>query len=73
MLGVDHNLISLLMEQGRSMQEAVDKAGRMIEDCYRRWYLALAELPLWGEVVDHEVLRFVNACRNVALGSLHWR
>ncbi|KAK7702856.1 hypothetical protein SLS64_009467 [Diaporthe eres] len=71
-LGVDHNLISLLMEQGRSMQEAVDKAGHMIEDCYRRWYLALAELPLWGEAVDHEVLRFVGACRNVALGSLHW-
>lgn len=73
MLGVDHNLILLLMEQGHSMQEAVDKMGEMIEDCFRRWYLALAELPVWGEAVDHEALRFIDVCRNMALGNLHWR
>lgn len=72
-LGVDHNIISLLMEQGCGMQEAVDKAGHMIEKCYRSWYLALAELPLWGEAVDREALGFVDICRNVALGTLHWR
>ncbi|KAI3393167.1 hypothetical protein diail_4655 [Diaporthe ilicicola] len=71
-LGVDHNLISLLMEQGRTMQEAVDRIGEMINDCYRRWYKALLELPIFGEEVDREALRFMDACRNVALGSLHW-
>lgn len=73
MLGVDHNFISLLMNQGHSMQEAVDKIGYMMEDCYHRWYFALAELPVWGETVDREALRFINVCRNLALGTLHWK
>lgn len=73
MLGVDHNHISLLMEQGSSMQEAVDKIGDMFHECYRRWYLALAELPVWGEAIDREALRFIDVCRDVALGNLHWR
>lgn len=73
LLGVDHNLILLLVEQGGTMQEAADRMGRMIDDCYRRWYLALAELPIWGEAADREALRFAEVCRNVALGCLHWR
>lgn len=45
----------------------------MIQDCYKRWYHALANMPVFGEEVDREVLRFVDGCRNVALGNLHWR
>lgn len=73
MLGVDHNFILLQMKQGHSMQVAVDKIGDMLNDCYRRWYLALAELPVWGKAVDREALRFINVCRNLALGTLHWK
>lgn len=72
-MGVDHNLITLLMEQGRSIQESVDKIGAMIDNCYKRWYTALAELPSYGEEIDREVLAFVDACRYCALGNLHWR
>ncbi|KAK8052035.1 Presilphiperfolan-8-beta-ol synthase [Apiospora rasikravindrae] len=71
-LGVDHNLISLLMEQGSSPQQAVDKIGDMINGCYVRWYSALAALPPYGEDIDREVLKFVEICRCVALGNLHW-
>ncbi|KAF7596078.1 hypothetical protein BBP40_003340 [Aspergillus hancockii] len=71
-LGVDHNLITLLKAKGRSIQEAVDEIGAMIDDCYKRWYRALANLPVFGEHIDHEVLKFIDACRNVALGNLHW-
>ncbi|KAK8080608.1 hypothetical protein PG997_008426, partial [Apiospora hydei] len=71
-LGVDHNLISLLMEQGSSAQQAVDKIGDMINDCYVRWYSALAALPPYGEDIDREVLKFIEICRCVALGNLHW-
>ncbi|OTA61599.1 Presilphiperfolan-8-beta-ol synthase [Hypoxylon sp. EC38] len=71
-LGVDHNLIALLMEQDMSLQQSVDKIGVMIDGCYRRWYTALAELPSYGEKIDREVLRFVEVCRCVALGNLHW-
>ncbi|KAK4032622.1 isoprenoid synthase domain-containing protein [Parachaetomium inaequale] len=71
-LGVEHNLIILFQKQGATEQEAVDKIGEMIEDCYRRWYSALAAMPVWGEKIDREALRFVDACRNVALGNLYW-
>lgn len=72
-LGVDHNLIFLLMEQGRTPQEAIDEAGAMLDNCYKRWYIAPANMPIWGEETDRQVLKFVDACRNVALGNLYWR
>ncbi|KAI1479684.1 terpenoid synthase [Daldinia eschscholtzii] len=71
-LGADYNLITLLMKQNLSLQESMDKIGALIESCYRNWYLTLAELPLYGEETDNEVLRFVEACRCVALGNLYW-
>ncbi|KAF3810516.1 Presilphiperfolan-8-beta-ol synthase [Colletotrichum gloeosporioides] len=68
-LGVDHNLISLLMEKdGLSIQQAMDEIGKMVNQCYRRWYLALAELPSYGEKVDREAMRFVEVCRALAQG-----
>ncbi|KAI1267885.1 Presilphiperfolan-8-beta-ol synthase [Xylariaceae sp. FL1019] len=70
--GVEHNLIILLKKQGRSEQDAVDQIQDMLDDCYRRWYRALAEMPIWGEAIDKEVLKYVDACRNIALGNLYW-
>ncbi|KGO75960.1 Terpenoid synthase [Penicillium italicum] len=72
-LGVDHNLIFLLRAQGLSMQEAVDEIGEMLNNCYRRWYSALQKMDIWGEHIDKQLLAFIDACRNVALGNLHWR
>lgn len=63
----------LLEEQGCSTQQAIDKIGKMLDNCYRRWYIALAELPVWGEKTDRQVLKFIDCCRNVALGNLYWR
>lgn len=71
---MDHNLIALLMERDhRTIQEAVDKIGDMVNECYRTWYLALAELPVYGEKIDREVHKFIEICKNVALGNLNWR
>lgn len=44
----------------------------MIEECYKRWYSALAALAVCGEKIYREALRFVDACRNVAMGNLYW-
>lgn len=55
------------------MQEAVDRIGEMLNNCYRRWYSALQKMEIWGEHIDKQVLAFIDACRNVALGNLHWR
>ncbi|KAI1107633.1 Presilphiperfolan-8-beta-ol synthase [Jackrogersella minutella] len=71
-LGVEHNLISLLMKQGMSLQQAVDKIGTMIDNCYKRWYTTLAEIPSYGEEIDRQVLLFIEVCRYLALGNLHW-
>jgi len=72
---MDLNIISLVQKNGQnlSVQQAMNEVGAMLDDCYRRWYIALAGLPVWGEKIDREVLRFVTVCRDVALGNLYWR
>ncbi|KAJ8118391.1 hypothetical protein ONZ43_g3998 [Nemania bipapillata] len=71
-LGVEHNLVILLKKHGLSEQEAVNKIEGMLNERYRRWYRALAELPVWGEEVDREVLKYLDVCRNIALGNVYW-
>ncbi|GAB1317645.1 hypothetical protein MFIFM68171_07855 [Madurella fahalii] len=73
-MDVDFNIINVLQRTGGgfSVQQAMDKIGGMLNDCYRRWYRALAEMPIWGEETDYQVLRYVDICRDVALGCLHW-
>lgn len=80
-MGVDFNIINVLQrtsvngDRNRklTMQQALDKIGDMLDDCYRRWYRTLSEMPIWGEKTDYQVLRYVDICRDVALGCLHWR
>ncbi|KAJ0328322.1 hypothetical protein COL5a_005098 [Colletotrichum fioriniae] len=62
----------MLKSQGHSTQEAIDEIGDMIDECYRNWYLALSKMPICGEKVDQEVIRYLDGCRDVALGNLHW-
>ena len=61
------------MEQGNSEQQAVNRISGMIDECYKRCYSALANMPVMGLEVDRELLKFVEACRNVALENLYWR
>lgn len=61
------------MEHGISTQHAMNKAGEMLIDCYKRWYTALANVPIWGEETDRQVLKFIDLRRDMALGNLHWR
>jgi hypothetical protein len=70
---VDQNLTMLLKEQGLSMQQAVDEIGHLLNVRYKRWYAALANMPILGEKSDRQVLKFVELCQNVAVGSLYWR
>ncbi|KAI1460352.1 transferase family-domain-containing protein [Annulohypoxylon moriforme] len=64
-LGVDLNLIVLLMNQGLSAQQALDKISGMFNDCYKRYYVALADMPIWGEInrsSSPPVRRSVSQC-----------
>ncbi|KAK3343688.1 isoprenoid synthase domain-containing protein [Lasiosphaeria hispida] len=73
-MGVDFNIINVLQrtEGGMSIQQALDRISTMLDDCYQRWYRALAGMPIWGKETDYQVLRYIDICRDVALGCLHW-
>ncbi|KAG9232758.1 isoprenoid synthase domain-containing protein [Amylocarpus encephaloides] len=70
--GVPHNIIMVFRSQGCTTQEAYDKAGDMLKDCYRDWYLTQAALPQYGEAMDAEIQRYIKALQNVMTASLHW-
>ncbi|KAH8668900.1 isoprenoid synthase domain-containing protein [Xylariales sp. PMI_506] len=72
LLGEKLNLVNVIRAQGYTLQEALDETGRMVNNCYVRWYKALAELPCYGQTIDREILRYLDGIRNVALGSLIW-
>lgn len=59
--------------QGRDLQSSFDTAGELLRTRYRGWYLALAELPTWGEEIDRQVQVYINDVQNVTLANLNWR
>ncbi|KAH6652987.1 isoprenoid synthase domain-containing protein [Truncatella angustata] len=70
--GQEMNILKILEFKGLSLQEAVDEVTNMINDCYPRWYRALADLPRWGSDIDRDVLLYVDGLRDITLGSLIW-
>ncbi|KAH7483955.1 RNA polymerase I-specific transcription initiation factor rrn3 [Fusarium oxysporum f. sp. albedinis] len=70
--GIEHNFVTVLKKNGFTTQQAIDRAGELQDECYRRWYLALASMPVWGEATDLEVLRYIEACPSFPLGDLLW-
>ncbi|KAJ9138714.1 Terpene synthase metal binding domain protein [Pleurostoma richardsiae] len=71
-LGVFHNMIHVLRNHGLDEQQAVTRIGEMLDECSRRWYISLAQLPIWGEQIDKAMLRYIWGCQCIALGNLHW-
>lgn len=70
--GVEHNVIFIYRRKGVSEQQAFDALGEMVNQLYKEWYLALAEMPAWGEQVDREVLKYCCGCRDIAIGDHYW-
>ncbi|OJZ82180.1 hypothetical protein ASPFODRAFT_701161 [Aspergillus luchuensis CBS 106.47] len=66
------NLIKIYLRDGFSVQAAFDEAGKLLATCYRDWYLALADLPSWGEDVDAQVQTYIEGLQNVVLANIHW-
>lgn len=72
--GGQNSIILVLKRSGLTDQEAMDRVGDMLEDCYQRWHEALDDLPSCdNEKTRREVLRYVEGCQNIVLGNLHWR
>lgn len=71
--GDDHNVIKLLRRQDLSQEAAYEAAGQAVRDRYRKWYLALAEVPMWGECIDVQVQKYIRGCQDIVLANLNWR
>lgn len=74
-LGVDYNLLSLLMERDAvTLQTAMDVIGGMLDDSYLHWATVTAKLPRADDgALEGSVAAFLDVCCRVALGNLHWR
>ena len=71
--GVTHNMVATCRRSGMPAQKAFNHVGNMLVSRYRDWYLALAELPSWGEQVDYEVQEYILGVVNVVKANLNWR
>ncbi|KGO69972.1 Terpenoid synthase [Penicillium italicum] len=71
-LDESYNIISIYQQQGYTVQEAFNKVERSLSECYRDWYLALAQLPSWGEEIDSQVQLYIDGVQNAALANIHW-
>ncbi|KAF9061647.1 pentalenene synthase [Rhodocollybia butyracea] len=70
--GVTHNLVAACRRSGMPAQMAFNYVGSMLISRYRDWYLALAELPSWGEQIDYEVQEYIRGVTNVVKANLDW-
>ncbi|GME26794.1 hypothetical protein GTA08_BOTSDO00928 [Neofusicoccum parvum] len=73
-VGHSQNLISIFRRRmGLTQQQSYDKANELLHRCYRRWYMAHSEVPSWGERVDVQVQRYLQACLDVLKANVRWR
>ena len=54
-------------------QEAYDQMARLLYSRHRDWFLAQADLPLWGETMDRQVQKYIRGMENVVTSNLNWR
>ncbi|KAK6505688.1 hypothetical protein TWF481_007581 [Arthrobotrys musiformis] len=66
------NIISVLLRQGKTLQEAIDEAGQLVLDRYKVWEQAERDLPSWGEEIDAVVRKLVKAYSDVCWGNMNW-
>lgn len=66
---ISSGIILVLKRSGLTEQEAMDRIGEMVEDCYQRWHEALNDLPPCDDdQTRSDVLRYVEGCQNIVLG-----
>lgn len=66
-------MVAICRHSGMPAQVAFNHIGSMLVSRYHDWYLALAELPTWGERVDADVQRYIRGVQNVVQANLNWR
>lgn len=66
-------MVSRLRREGRTIQEAVDDIGAMLDERYKIWNDAGPQIPSWGKEIDDKVETLIQLYLNMAVGTLHWR
>ena len=54
-------------------QEAYDRINVLLTERYREWYVAQANLPQWGEVIDRQVQKYIRGMQDVITANVYWR
>ncbi|KAF2760256.1 terpenoid synthase [Pseudovirgaria hyperparasitica] len=69
---VPHNLLAVCRMHGMTMQQAVDCLEHHISERHQRLDHTIQNLPSWGEDIDNEVAKFVQAVQNTIKANLYW-
>jgi len=68
-----NNIITVLMKaKGVDLQTACDYVGEHFNMLMKRWLEAKERLPSWGEEVDRDVQRYIEATGHWIRGNLDW-
>ena len=60
------------MKPSLSLQQVFDEAGHMIVERYHDFQRVRSELPSWGDEIDHQVNRFVDALASGIIANAVW-
>lgn len=66
-------MVALCRMNGMPAQEAFDMVGELLQERYRRWDVVEGKVHSWGEEVDAEVARYIEAIKCVVKANLYWR
>ncbi|TAQ88556.1 hypothetical protein B7494_g3089 [Chlorociboria aeruginascens] len=69
--GETHNIIAIFSTEGGSKQSAFDRTDELYKACFKQWYIAQSELPIWGEETDRKVQKYVECIQNIVRGTLY--
>ncbi|KAK1252163.1 hypothetical protein MKX08_003350 [Trichoderma sp. CBMAI-0020] len=70
--GVPHNMVTVCRSNRMSPQKAFNTVGKLLEQRYRRWDEAEANVPSWGEETDVQVRKYIEGIKCVVKANLNW-
>ncbi|QKX53798.1 uncharacterized protein TRUGW13939_00878 [Talaromyces rugulosus] len=70
--GIPDNIVATCRLDGMSAQQAFDTVGTLLEEQFKRWDIAEASVPIWGEPVNSHVKKYIDGIKAVVRANLYW-
>lgn len=70
--GDTHNMISVMEQQGYTLQQAVNFVGAYSRQAIERFERERHNIPSWDAETDRHVAMYIDGLQNWIVGSLHW-